>query len=108
MKLIGILLIVFTITNCAVSDTIPQKDAQSQILAAMNAKSKECNTTAVTILPVVIDVPQRNLDLCTIAILRSECPLVQYPLACVLIYFDKSLGEFPKLFNFNELINRKI
>jgi hypothetical protein len=108
MKIYILLLFLIVLGNCAVSDSIPQKDAQSQILSAINAKAKECNSIPATILPVVLDVPQRNLDLCTIAILRSECPLVQYPLACVLIYFEKPIGQFPKLFNFNDLINTKI
>lgn len=89
--------------NCVREDTVPQGDANSQIYAAAKFVSDKCEDPLPANLPVAIgDVQRRNLDLCSIAITKSECPFVGYPIACVLIYYDKPVGEIPWYLNFED------
>ncbi|EMJ96705.1 hypothetical protein [Leptospira alstonii] len=90
--------------NCAQAEVVSPSDSQSQIYAAANYLSNKCGTPIPTPIPIVVEgVQQRNLDLCTIAITRSECPFVSYPFACVLIYANDSLGEIPWYVNFQDI-----
>ncbi|EMY78545.1 hypothetical protein LEP1GSC060_3970 [Leptospira weilii serovar Ranarum str. ICFT] len=90
--------------NCAQADVVSPGDSQSQIYAAANYLSNKCGTPIPTPIPVVVEeVQQRNLDLCTIAITRAECPFVSYPFACVLIYVEDPLGEIPWYVNFQDV-----
>ncbi|EQA71818.1 hypothetical protein LEP1GSC059_0922 [Leptospira noguchii serovar Panama str. CZ214] len=90
--------------NCVRPEVVSASDSQSQIYAAANYLSNKCGTPIPVPMPIVVeDVQQRNLDLCTIAITRSECPFVSYPFACVLIYVEEPLGEIPWYINFQEV-----
>ncbi|WP_425460698.1 hypothetical protein [Leptospira gomenensis] len=96
--------------NCVRPEVVTPKDSQSQIYAAASFLANKCGTPIPVPFPVVVeDVQQKNLDLCTIAITKSECPFVSYPFACVLIYVDKPLDDIPWYLNFQEVfIKNKI
>jgi hypothetical protein len=97
------------ICNCAQSSTLDTEHANSQLFSAASYKSRECgNPIPTQALYVVSDnVPQRNIDLCTYAILRTSCPFDSFPTVCVLIYLEE-LGSFPKFINFGDLVNEKL
>ncbi|MCE9501657.1 MAG: hypothetical protein K8R21_14330 [Leptospira sp.] len=101
---------------------MPSIDAQSQINAAIQFKLDKCNadlkkkdpSTGFTYqapqpwLYVIGKPVKRNVDLCSLSIMRVDCPFIQYPLICLLIYDKKGLGEIPWYFNFNEIIKAKL
>jgi hypothetical protein len=91
---------------CAAEETLTQDQANSQILSAANYKANECGAPIPDPYLYVISpkVPQRNIDLCSIAIIRSNCPFDAFPQVCILIYLDE-LGEIPPFINFGDLIN---
>ncbi|EKR62156.1 MULTISPECIES: hypothetical protein [Leptospira] len=90
--------------NCVKSEVVSAGDSQSQIYAAANYLSNKCGNPIPTPMPFTVQsIQQRNLDICTIAITRSECPFVSYPLACVLIYVDNPIGDIPWYINFQEV-----
>ena len=110
-----------SIWNCSIENTVNAFDAQSQVNAAVKFRVDKCNedekknnpNSTVTYYPpqpwlyVMNDPIQRNLDLCTIAITKSECPFLYYPLVCMFIYQKKEAGKFPNIL-FNEAIKIKI
>ncbi|TGL69683.1 hypothetical protein [Leptospira kmetyi] len=97
------LLFCFAFFNCVRPEVVSPSDSQSQIYAAASYLANKCGTPIPAPFPVVLeDVQQKNLDLCTIAITRSECPFVSYPFACVLLYVDKPLDDIPWYLNFQE------
>ncbi|MBE7413580.1 MAG: hypothetical protein L6Q54_06070 [Leptospiraceae bacterium] len=107
--------------NCAIDNTVDSFDAQSQVNAAVQFKVDKCNeeekknhpSSNITYFPpqpwlyIVNNPIRRNLDLCTIAITKSECPFLNYPLICMYIYQKKEVGKFPNII-FNEFIKFKI
>ncbi|TGM03730.1 hypothetical protein EHQ76_08775 [Leptospira barantonii] len=96
-------LFVSAFLNCVRPEVVSPSDSQSQIYAAASYLANKCGTPIPAPFPVVLeDVQQKNLDLCTIAITRSECPFVSYPFACVLLYVDKPLDDIPWYLNFQE------
>lgn len=101
--LLGVILCCSVLLNCVRPEVVSPSDSQSQIYAAANYLANKCGTPIPSPFPVVLeDVQQKNLDLCTIAITRSECPFVSYPFACVLLYVDKPLDDIPWYLNFQE------
>nr|WP_245667263.1 hypothetical protein [Leptospira tipperaryensis] len=90
--------------NCVRPEVVHPNDSQSQIYAAASYLARKCGTQIPVPFPIVVeDVQQKNLDLCTIAITRSECPFVSYPFACVLLYVDKPLDDIPWYLNYQEV-----
>ncbi|XDD52439.1 hypothetical protein AB3N59_19080 [Leptospira sp. WS92.C1] len=90
--------------NCAQEEVVSPADSQSQLHAAANYLSNKCGTPIPVPFPIIVEeVQQKNLDLCTIAITKSECPFVSYPFACILIYVDKPLNDIPWYLNFQEI-----
>ncbi|MDX1956946.1 MAG: hypothetical protein SFU98_00140 [Leptospiraceae bacterium] len=124
MKTFSILILI--LWNCLPTESkVSLVNAQSQINAAVNFKAKSCrdeclkaNPNNQTICPsgnppqpplfVFTDQMQRNLDFCSIAILRTNCPFDGYPIACIGIYYEQGTpNELPWYFNFNELAKNK-
>ncbi|ABJ77515.1 hypothetical protein [Leptospira borgpetersenii] len=104
LRLVSILVVAVLLQNCTKSEVVSAGDSQSQIYAAANYLSNKCGNPIPTPMPFTVQgVKQRNLDICTIAITRSECPFVSYPLACVLIYVDNPIGDIPWYINFQEV-----
>ncbi|EQA35707.1 hypothetical protein LEP1GSC047_0435 [Leptospira inadai serovar Lyme str. 10] len=88
---------------CVREDLVSQGDSNSQIYAAAKYLATKCGDPIPTPYPVAIgDVQRRNLDLCSIAITKSDCPFVSYPIACLLIYLDKPSGDIPWYENFKD------
>ena len=125
MSKILLTILIFLFYNCE-QKAVPAWDAQSQINAAAEFKANQClrdcqnaagnNQSArdacFRILPfppllVFKDQIQRNLDLCSIAITRTNCPLNAYPLACFGVYTDEAIGDISPLLNFNEFSKQK-
>jgi hypothetical protein len=96
--------------NCVpVDDKISKEDAQSQIYFAADFKAKKCGTSIPSPpLLVFTDQIQRNLDLCTIAITRLDCPFSEYPIICLGIYSPEPIPDLPWYIDFKELTNRRI
>lgn len=89
--------------NCVRPEVVSAGDSQSQMYAAASYLANKCGTPIPQPFPIIFEeVQQKNLDLCTIAITRSECPFVSYPFACVLLYVDKPLDDIPWYLNFQE------
>ncbi|PJZ70656.1 hypothetical protein CH373_06880 [Leptospira perolatii] len=107
---IFILLIAIVLGNCVTKDVVSAGDSNSQILAAANFLANKCGTTIPQPIPLAVsDVYRRNLDLCSIAITKSECPFVGYPVACLFIYFDKPAEQIPWYINYKDsLVTPKI
>lgn len=122
-----ILLLCLNLFYCDVKP-VPAWDAQSQINAAAEFKANQClrdcqtvqsaqpdiskRTPCIRQLPfppllVLHDQDQRNLNLCSIAITRTSCPLTAYPLACLVVYVKKPVGDIPPYINFNEFSKQK-
>lgn len=104
--LIGFLIVIAAlIINCGPGvDRVDTNDAQSQVYAAAKFASEKCGNPIPNPPLVIVNKPiQRNLDFCTIAITRTECPFLGYPLPCTLIYLEKETGDVPWYLNFNEL-----
>ncbi|TGK89459.1 hypothetical protein EHQ23_03470 [Leptospira bourretii] len=104
--LIGFLIVIAAlITNCGPGvDRVDTNDAQSQVYAAAKFASEKCGNPIPNPPLVILNKPiQRNLDLCTIAITRTECPFLGYPLPCTLIYLEQETGDIPWYLNFNEI-----
>lgn len=104
MKLI-FMSIFLILTNCLPNNPlVPAFDAQSQINAAAEYKAKECKTPVPQPpLYVFFDQQKRNVDLCSIAITRMQCPFYDYPIVCLGIYLKQPVPDFPWYVNFNEL-----
>ena len=103
-------LIIAMTTNCGSGvDHVDTSDAQSQVYAAAKFASEKCGNPIPNPPLVIVNKPiQRNLDLCTIAITRTECPFLGYPLPCTLIYLEKETGDIPWYLNFNEISKTQI
>ncbi|EOQ96893.1 hypothetical protein LEP1GSC195_3751 [Leptospira wolbachii serovar Codice str. CDC] len=96
--------------NCGSGiDRVETNDAQSQVYAAAKFASEKCGNPIPNPPLLVLNKPvQRNLDLCTIAITRTECPFLGYPLPCTLIYLEQETGDIPWYLNFNEISKTQI
>lgn len=90
MKVKYFLLIIFIIfCNCIVEDaSVNAIDAYSEINKAIEYKYKECGNKPQNIFIPPDRVERDALRLCTISILRSECPFNEYPIFCSDLYFN--------------------
>jgi hypothetical protein len=120
-----ILIILFILNYCGPVALIPAWDAQSQINSAVEFRATRCQDECRKtngdnsplcqnrVLPqppllLFDDVQERNLNLCSIAIIRTSCPLNAYPLICLLVYKPEQAGEIPWWMNFNESSKTKL
>ena len=96
-------------TSCAADTTLDTDEANSQIFSAISYKARECGNPIPSQYLFVVSkkVPQRNIDLCTIAILRTDCPLNSFPLVCVMIYLEE-INDIPPGLNFLDFIDAKL
>lgn len=109
LKAIITLFLLVIIQFCTpINDKVPAWDAQTQINAAAEFKAKECSSPVPQPpLYVFTDQIQRNLDLCSIAITRTNCPFTGYPIICMGIYLSKPVSSLHWLFNFDEFAKQK-
>jgi hypothetical protein len=103
------ILIVLVVINCLPTESkVNAWAAQSQVNAAVDFKAKECSNRAPQPpLFVFTDQEKRTLDLCTIAITRTNCPFTGYPIICLGLYYEGASPEIPWYINFNELAKQK-
>lgn len=94
---------------CRIEDTLSSEETNSQIYSAANYKSRECGNPIPQpfLFALKNNVSRRNVDLCTFAIIRMDCPFDGYPIVCILIYLDE-LGEIPNYLDFEDFINVKL
>ena len=91
-----------------VDDKISKENAQSQIYAAADFKAKKCGTPIPQPpLLVFTDQLQRNLDLCTLSIIRMDCPFDGYPVICLGLYTPEPVPSLPWYANFRELTKQR-
>ncbi|PJZ47292.1 hypothetical protein [Leptospira brenneri] len=108
-KFIFLLTICLTFNCGATVDRVDTNDAQSQVYSAAKFASEKCGNPIPNPPLVIVTKPiKRNLDLCTIAITRTECPFLGYPLPCTLIYLEQETGDIPWYLNFNEISKTQI
>ncbi|MCC5815997.1 MAG: hypothetical protein JJT78_14695 [Leptospira sp.] len=103
------IVILSTLINCTNQETLNSDQVNSQLFSAASYKARECGDPIPSqfLFAISDNVPQRNVDLCTFAILRSECPFSGFPLVCVLIYLEEA-GSIPPPLNFGDFINEKL
>ena len=109
MRQVVCFILVFLIGCVPVDDKISKEEAQNQIYFSADFKAKKCGTS-IPQPPLIVftDQLQRNLDLCTIAITRMDCPFDGYPIICLGIYSPEAVPTIPWYFNFKELTKTKI
>lgn len=75
------------ISGCdAGEDTVPTGDAWSEIYAAIEFKDKECEGRPDHFLLVPDNPKPYSVRLCSLSIIRLDCPFNEYPLFCLTIY----------------------
>jgi len=105
-----ILLILLFLISCA-EKPIPAWEAQSQINAAVDFKTRECKQAGPPQPPLLVftDQDSRNLNLCSVAITRTACPFEGYPIICLSIYMKDKVDDIPWYLNFNnDLAKRQL
>lgn len=87
------LLFLLIFLSCQVEDaSVSLIDAYSELNQAIEYKSKECGNKPENILIPPNNVKRESLKICTLSILRMECPFLEYPIFC----YDMFLEFFPK------------
>lgn len=70
--------------RCVVEDdTVETADAYSEVYAAIQFKARQCGNMPAYFLPIPKDPPSYGTRLCSLSILRQDCPFRDYPLFCV-------------------------
>jgi hypothetical protein len=97
------------LVSCINQETLDSDQVNSQLFSAASYKARECGNPIPSrfLFAISDNVPQRNVDLCTFAILRTECPFTGFPQVCVLIYLEEA-GSIPPPLNFGNFINEKL
>ena len=74
------------LAGCVESNDLPAVDAQSEISAAIAYKEGSCGNRPPFILIVPPQPSQYGVELCSISIIRLECPFDSYPFYCLELY----------------------
>lgn len=86
--LLILFLLIITTFTCQVEDSsINIVDAYSELYNAIEYKYKECGNKPETNLIPPNQVSRDALKLCTLLILRRECPFDEYPISCYDMYW---------------------
>ncbi len=82
---IGMLLLplLLPVSCMARPDVYETADAWSEIYTAIDYKEKECGQKPGYLLIVPENPPTYGTQLCSISIIRQECPFHDYPLFCL-------------------------
>ncbi len=90
IKLIFVLIfLLLSFQNCYVENkTIQFGDAYITLQEAIDYKYKECGTKPEQILIPPSSSDPNSLRLCSIAIIRSECPFNEYPVFCYDLFYE--------------------
>ncbi|MCB1325132.1 MAG: hypothetical protein H7A21_09755 [Spirochaetales bacterium] len=82
-------LLLTLILFCRPADTtVPLEDAYSEIGAAISFKANECGHQPGYPLLIPANPPEYGIRLCSLLIIRQDCPFRDYPLACIELYAD--------------------
>jgi hypothetical protein len=80
---ISLLLILLSFNFCIVEDaSINMMDAYSELYSAIEYKYKECGNKPDSPLIPPEKSNRNSLKLCTLSILRMNCPFKEYPITC--------------------------
>ena len=73
-------------SGCVIEANLPAEDAQSEIYAAIAYKEGSCGQRPDFLLIVPARPSQYATELCSISIIRLECPFDRYPMYCLELY----------------------
>ncbi len=84
-----ILFLILFLFSCQIEDSsIKIIDAYTELYNAIEYKYKECGNKPETTIILPNQVSRNALKLCTLQILRLECPFYEYPISCYDIYWN--------------------
>ncbi|MCB1308481.1 MAG: hypothetical protein KDK30_09890 [Leptospiraceae bacterium] len=86
--LMGIFALVLFVTCVQQSDEMPLADAYSEIGAAIQFKANECGQQPGYPLLIPAHPPEYGVRLCSLLIVRADCPFNDYPPPCVELYSE--------------------
>lgn len=76
-----------TLTGCVVGEEgYATDEAWSEIYAAIDFKKEECGNEPEQKMLVPPNPPTYGTQLCSISIIRMECPFDHYPILCLEMY----------------------
>jgi hypothetical protein len=78
------------------NDSLPRADATSEIYAAIDAKARQCGSRPGYLLYIPDNPPEYGTRLCSLSIIRQNCPFNDYPLFCLEMYRVKLPGIGPQ------------
>ncbi|MDH5655291.1 MAG: hypothetical protein OEZ34_05255 [Spirochaetia bacterium] len=73
----------FLSASCVEKGRMDTTDAWIEVYVAIHEKAKECGNHPQYILPVFEDPKEYGVRLCSLSILRQDCPFNDYPLFCL-------------------------
>ncbi|HMU84190.1 MAG TPA: hypothetical protein PKE49_03795 [Leptospiraceae bacterium] len=83
MKVIAFAVLLL-LSGCIVeNDTVDTADAYSEIYASIQFKARQCGNQPAYPLLVPENPPSYGTRLCSLSIIRQDCPFTNYPLFCV-------------------------
>ncbi len=81
-------LTLFFFSGCMEDDSFQQDDAYNELYATIEYKAKQCGQRPPYFL-ILPGIPTKyEVDLCSITIIRQECPFNDYPIFCLELYGD--------------------
>lgn len=83
LALLAIACILLTFRCVVEDDTVATDDAYSEIYAAIQFKARQCGNMPSYFLPIPKNPPEYGTRLCSLSILRQDCPFRDYPVFCV-------------------------
>lgn len=82
-------LIIFLLDSCAPVDTsIKFEDAMSELYAAISYKAQQCGHQPPLPFIAPKHTTEYGLRLCSLSILRDECPFHEYPVFCLEMFIE--------------------
>ena len=85
---ITLIIAYIALSGCIEKDDLSNQDAYSQLYAAIDYRAGVCGERPGYFLILPGEPTQYEVDLCSISIIRSECPFNDYPLFCLELYGD--------------------
>ncbi len=74
-------------SGCIVEkDTVNTDDAYSEVYAAIQFKARQCGNQPGYILLLPDNPPTYGTRLCSLSIIRQDCPFTNYPVFCLEMY----------------------
>lgn len=92
---LAVLVLGLSLSCASESDTVPIEDAYVQLFVAIDVRRSECGEQPDYFLPVIDEPTPYGLNACVFAIVRGECPFLDYPLICLEMYNTDVPGSGP-------------